>query len=55
MVSYPSEITMNIFERDSDCFSKYLFAWKCIKIIFFFKKIFLILVYQNNLKIQENN
>jgi len=33
---------------------KVVFAWKCIKIIFFyFLKLFLTLVYQNNLKIYK--
>jgi len=37
---------------DSGCFSKCFFARKYIKIIFFFifKKLFLILTHQNNLK-----
>ena len=38
------------------CFSKVLFTWKCIKIIFFiFKKLFLISAHQNDLKIQKKN
>jgi hypothetical protein len=36
------------------CFSKIPFTWKYIKIIYFFKKIFLISAHQNDLKIQKN-
>jgi hypothetical protein len=33
---------------------KLLFTWKCIKIIFFLKKLFLISAHQNDLKTPKN-
>jgi len=46
-----------IFESTIAVVFKIFFVWNCIKmILFIFKKLFLILAYQNNdLKIQKNN
>jgi hypothetical protein len=41
----------SVWECDCSCFLKYFFANKCIKIIYFFKKLFLISAYQNDSKI----
>jgi len=41
----------SVWECDGSCFLKYCFANKCIKIIYIFKKLFLISAHQNDSKI----
>jgi len=41
----------SVWECDGSCFLKYFFANKCIKIIYIFKKLFLISAHQNDSKI----
>ena len=41
----------SVWECDGSCFLKYFFVNKCIKIIYFFKKLFLISAHQNDSKI----
>ena len=45
-----------VWECGSDCFLKYFFAWKYIKIIFFIilKKLFVTSTHKNDLKIPKN-